>query len=158
MALFSWSWFDFFIKIQQSSDVKFTVWALDLKFQIRLEIFDLIFFLWLLISYQTSKLRPKINVWKKKSNQWQENKIMLKWFDLKFTVGPYMIYFCCFWCKIILTVDFHVTGKEGLNHLKMIWFFLSTRNHVVGKLGQAIACYARILRDSTTCLVLKPVF
>ena len=50
---------------------------------------------------------------KKKSNWWQENKIMLKWFDLKFTVGPYMIYFCCLWCKIVLTVDFHVTEKEG---------------------------------------------
>ena len=79
-ALFSWSWFDFFIKIQQSSDVKFTVWALDLKFQIRLEIFDLIFFLWLLISYQTSKLRPKINVWKK--NQISDRKIKSCWNDL----------------------------------------------------------------------------
>ena len=61
---------------------------------------------------------------KRKSNQWQENKIMLNWFDLKFTVGPYMIYFCCLWCKIILTVDFHVTGKEGLNHVSWLKSFV----------------------------------
>ena len=51
-----------------------------MKFQIRLEIFDLIFFLWLLISYQTSKLRPKINVWKK--NQISDRKIKSCWNDL----------------------------------------------------------------------------
>ena len=40
---------------------------------------------------------------------------MLNQFDLKFSVWPYLIYFCFLWCKIILTVDFHVTEKEGLN-------------------------------------------
>ena len=48
---------------------------------------------------------------------------MSNWFDLKFTVGPYMIYFCCFWCKIILTVDFHVTGKEGLSRWSFLFSF-----------------------------------
>ena len=50
----------------------------------------------------------------KKSSQCLKNKIMLNQFDLKFIVGPYMIYFCFLWGKFILTVDFHVTEKEGL--------------------------------------------
>ena len=53
---------------------------------------------------------------KQKWNQWQKNKIMSNWFDLKFTVGPSMISFCCLWCEIILTVDFHVTKKEDLSY------------------------------------------
>ena len=47
------------------SDWKFLIWF---------------FFLWLLISYQTSKLRPKINVWKK--NQISDRKIKSCWNDL----------------------------------------------------------------------------
>ena len=46
------------------SDWKFLIWF---------------FFLWLLISYQTSKLRPKINVWKK--NQISDRKIKSCWID-----------------------------------------------------------------------------
>ena len=81
------------------SDVKFLNW---------------IFFLWQLISCQTLKSRPKISVWNK--NQISDRKIKSCWINLiwNFTFGPYMIYFCFLWCKIILTVDFHVTEKEGL--------------------------------------------
>ena len=42
---------------------------------------------------------------------------MLNWFDLKLIIAPYMIYFCCHWRKIILTIDFHLTEKEGLRSL-----------------------------------------
>ena len=38
---------------------------------------------------------------------------MLNQFDLKFTVEPYMIYFCCLWCKIIVTDDVNVTEEKG---------------------------------------------
>ena len=79
-ALIPYSRCEFFIKIQQSSDVKFTVWALDWKFQIWCKIFDLIFFLWHLISCQTLKLRPKIMVWKK--NQIIDRKIKSCQIDL----------------------------------------------------------------------------
>ena len=73
------------------------------------------FFLWQLISCQTLKLSPKIYVWKKKINQWQENKTMLNHFDLKFTFGPYMIYFCFLWLRIILTVDFEKEGHSSID-------------------------------------------
>ena len=77
------------------SDVKFLIWMF-------------FFNSWFPVKHWNKHLKLKFG---KKSNQWRENKIMLNWFDLKFTVGPYMIYFCCLWCKIILTAEFSC-GKE----------------------------------------------
>ena len=77
----------------------------------------MIFFLWQFITCQALKSRPKINVWKE--NLINDRKIKSCWIDLiwNLLLDFTWLIFCSFWCKIILTVDFHVTWKEGLSPL-----------------------------------------
>ena len=87
------------------SDWKFLIWF---------------FFLWLLISYQTSKLRPKINVWKK--NQISDRKIKSCWNDLIWNLLLDLTWFifAVFDVKSFWLLIFMWQGKRALE--KSIFF------------------------------------
>ena len=81
------------------SDMKFMIW---------------ICFLWQLISCQT--LKKDLKSMFEKKNQITDWKLESCWINLIWNLLLDLTWFCfcCLWCKIILTVDFHVTEKEGL--------------------------------------------